>query len=309
MVESFQPGKSWHSERLVAALAASQHGVFSRAQALEAGFTDKMIWSRLEAGLWARPHAGVYRIASVPASWRSRVMAASLACSPPALGSHRTAAAMWALDGSREGVIDVTTTTSGRRRLSGATVHWTRSLATADRGEVDGIPVTRPARTLIDLAAVLDEDGLEEALDSALRNKLVTVPYLERRIVLLGVKGRAGLVTLRDLVADRRGAKPAGSQAENRLRRALIDAGLPRPVRQYRLYDHLGLAAIFDLAYPEVRIGIEFDSYRHHSGAQAWRHDQTRHNRATAQGWLLFHLTAGADVAPVVLAYRDRCAA
>ncbi|MGH9223803.1 MAG: hypothetical protein ACRD2W_08465 [Acidimicrobiales bacterium] len=57
------------------------------------------------------------------------------------------------------------------------------------------------------------------------------------------------------------------------------------------------------------RIGVEFDSYQHHSGKQAWRHDQGRHSRATALGWLVFHLTADLDVAPVVHAYRNRPAA
>ena len=185
--------------------------------------------------------------------------------------------------------------------MHGVVVHWTRSLPIADRAEVDGIPVTRPARTLIDLAAVVGGDDLESALDSALRDRLVTVPYLDRRLAELGSRGRDGLVVLRQLVDDRRDSKPADSQAENRLRRALIAAGLPKPVRQFELYDDRGLAATFDLAYPEARIGIEFDSYRHHSGRKAWRHDQARHNRATAvRVARVFHLTADADVAPIV---------
>lgn len=81
-------------------------------------------------------------------------------------------------------------------------------------------------------------------------------------------------------------------------------AGLPKPIRQYQLEDMR-----FDLAYPDVRIAVEYDSYRHHYGKQAWRRDQARHNRATALGWPVFHLTEGDGVEAVVQAYRQRRAA
>ena len=74
------------------------------------------------------------------------------------------------------------------------------------------------------------------------------------------------------------------------------------------MWDEDSRAATFDLAYPDERIGIEFDSYRFHSDKQVWK-DRQRHNRATALGWLVFHLTADLDVAPIVHAYRIRAAA
>ncbi len=77
----------------------------------------------------------------------------------------------------------------------------------------------------------------------------------------------------------------AGSRRENQLARRLI--------------------ARFDLAYPDARIGVEFDSYRHHFGRQAWRRDQSRHNRATAAGWLVIHLTEHDSVAPIVQALES----
>ncbi|MFP5316848.1 MAG: type IV toxin-antitoxin system AbiEi family antitoxin domain-containing protein [Acidimicrobiia bacterium] len=290
----------YDTEAAVAALAASQHGVFSRRQALEAGFTDTMIRRRVLTGAWVVMWAGVYSPAVVADSWRRRLMGV---CLTGAVASHRAAGALWGLDGCRE-IIEVTVAGSGGRAMKGVTVHRTRALPQVDRGEQEGIPVTRPARTLIDLAAVLDQTGLEAALDSALRERLVTPGYLGRRLHGLGGNGRDGVAGLRQLVEDRLHGRPADSRRENDIVRQLAAAGLPSPERQFPFE---GLR--FDLAYPRVRIAVEFDSYRHHYGRRSWRRDRSRHNRATAAGWLVFHLTEGEGVAAVVSAYRLRSAA
>jgi very-short-patch-repair endonuclease len=130
---------------------------------------------------------------------------------------------------------------------------------------------------------VLAEHDLEAALDSALRQGLTSVGHLERR--LAGLPGRK-TATLRALLDDRRGQRPAESRREAEVARMLVEAGLPRPVRQYQLG-----RIRFDLAWPEARIAVEFQSYRHHFGARAWRRDQARTNAAAAEGWLVFNLT------------------
>ena len=66
------------------------------------------------------------------------------------------------------------------------------------------------------------------------------------------------------------------------------------------------LVARFDLADPGARVAVEFDSYRHHFGRQAWRRDQARHNRATALGWLVFHATEHDLRGPPAEAFRRR---
>jgi very-short-patch-repair endonuclease len=77
-------------------------------------------------------------------------------------------------------------------------------------------------------------------------------------------------------------------------------------VRQYELFDAAGLlVARFDLADPPARVAVELDSYRHHSGRQAWRRDQGRHNRATALGWLVFYATEDDLHGPAGVAFRQ----
>ena len=306
---SHRSGSHRASERKLAELAARQHSVFHRVQALEAGLTARIIDRRVTNGTWKRVHPSVYVVAGTPGPWRQRLMAACLAAGRGAVASHRSAAALWGFDGSDEAGIELTLVRVGRRPIPGVTIHRTRGLANADVTEVDGIPVTRPARTLIDLASVLDAGRLEAMLDSGLRDGQVSVAHLERRLAAVGSRGRPGADALSRLLARRRGTRPAESIQERRVAGLLMAAGLPEPVRQHELRDGSGaLLARFDLAYPELRLAVEYDSYRHHFGHQAWRHDHARHNSATALDWLVLHVV-DSDVAAVVDAYAIRVAA
>ena len=291
-----------------ARLFAAQHGVASRRQLLAVGISARMIQWRVEQRLWRPVQRAVYRPASAPMTWHLRVMAACLAVD--GFASHRTAAALLGLDGLSPGLIEVVVARSTAPRLHAATVRRSRSLGPGDRAAVDGIPCTSVARTIVDLAAVLDEPTLEQALDSALREGKTSVDFLGRQLGRLGA-GRPGAAKLATLLDDRRTQRPSESRREADVARLLVAAGLPRPVRQYELRDERGdIVARFDLAYPAVGIGIEFQSYRHHFGRQAWRRDQARANGATARGWLVFGVTEDhvrdQCVAGVVGAYRSR---
>jgi len=280
------------TEAAPAALARTQHGAFHRRQATNAGFTVRMRQLRLEKGRWETLHPSVYRLAGTPATWHQGLMAAGLAAAPGAVASHRSAGALWQLDGLDPGLVEVTFPGRGERHLSGATIHRTRTLAPVDMCRLEGIPVTRPARTLIDLASVLDPTRLEAAVDAALRDGRASVPHLLRRLDAIGSTGRAGAAVLRHLLEDRRRARGHESPKEIELAALLDVAGRSPLVRQYQLRDaDQRLVAPFDLADPVARVAVEYDSYRHHFGREAWQRDQARHNRATSLGWLVFHVT------------------
>ncbi len=88
-------------------------------------------------------------------------------------------------------------------------------------------------------------------------------------------------------------AEPATeSPMETRLRLLLIDGGLPRPGAQFVVRDfHGDFVARLDLAYPNARLGIEYDGGGHREPA-AWRDDLRRQNRLRAAGWTLLRYTA-----------------
>lgn len=275
-------------------IAASQHGVFSRAQALRSGATESLVDRRVGSGRWIRLHRGVYAIDGAPPSWRRILMAGCLAAGDDALASHRCAALLLDIPGVVGQPIPEITVPRGRApRLVGVIVHESRRLPSVDVQRFDGIPVTSAARTLIDCAAIWPPPVIEEALDDVLRRGLVSLSRLRWRMREVAVAGRPGAAVLWKLVQARNPADPLpGSVLERRFLRQLRHGRLPEPVGQHRIRDAGHLIAIVDFAYPDARVAIEVDGYRYHSGRARWQRDLTRRNALTAPGWRVINVTA-----------------
>lgn len=287
-VDPARTGWEWF-DRDVARLASQQHGVFTRAQVKALGASRGMIGHRLDASRWERCSRDVLRLAGVPTSWKRSLLAACLAWGALAVASHRAAAALWRLAGFEPGVIELTVPHRWDRAVPGI-VHR-NALERRDATVVDAIPVTTPARTLIDLAAVAPMPSVEEALDDALRRRLVTIPRL--RLRLRGdQRGRSGVGVMRALLEQRApSAPPPESVFETRLLRALRRARLPDPVLQHRVRRGRRTVAVVDFAYPDVKLAIEADGFRWHSGRADWERDRTRRNVLTLLGWRIIHVT------------------
>lgn len=224
----------------LAELASRQHGVFTRAQALEAGLSERQIDRRLNQGLLLRVHRGVYRGAGTPLTYRARVMAGCLATG--GVASHATAAALFGL--LPEGPIEVTVPRGSRRRRRGIAVRETRDLVPGDTATMEAIPVTTPTRTVIDLASTLDNHRFELVLDDALRRRLTSRRRLERRLSELPDHGRAGIQLVRTSLS-RRGSGPGA--AETRLERQFFAI-----LRKHRIHG-------FE---PQVWVEVEGNRYR-----------------------------------------------
>jgi len=273
---------SHSSPERLAAVVRRQHGVFSRRQALEVGFTASQIQQRLGINEWRRIEPGVYRITTHGRSWHQDVMARVLWAGNGAVASHRTAGVLWKLDGFDRGPVEISVP---RSRQSGRGVHRKTDLAKADTTWSDGIPVTTPARTLIDLASVVSAGRVEAAMESALRSGLTSVDQIQRRLDRLSRRGRRGLAVMRALLAQRQARPPTDSLLETRFLQALRHADLPEPVRQHRVYVGGRLIARVDLAYPERRLFIELDGWTTHSALESFVADRRRQNRLVALGW------------------------
>jgi len=155
-----------------------------------------------------------------------------------------------------------------------------------------GIPVTTPARTLLDIACVAPMDVVEEALDDALRRRLVTIARLRWRLAEAGGPGRPGTATIRALLEARLSSEAVpDSVFERRFFRALKDAGLPLPVAQFPVQINGRTIAVADFAYPDHRLIIETDGYRYHSSRLSWERDRTRNNGLAVLGWRVVHVT------------------
>src|SRR6266849_5528785 len=166
--------------------ASRQHGLISRDQALRLEFSSSGIHRRVQSGHWKAIRPGVYRVGPVASSWHQEVMGACLSVGPEAVASHTSAARLLKLDGVPVPSIEVTTWKPRNPKRSGVLVHRSQSLPTEDITVIEGIPCTRAARTIIDLASALEKQQLELVLEDALRRRLINVNWVYRRLRALG---------------------------------------------------------------------------------------------------------------------------
>lgn len=151
-----------------------------------------------------------------------------------------------------------------------------------DLAEVDGCVVTAPVRTAWDLCRRLPLVEGVVALDSLARaGRFEPKELLARRACEPGARGCRRLDDVVSLADPR-----AESPPETRLRLELRSAGLPAPAVQYEVIDEYGFVlARLDLAYPAVKLAIEYDGATHYTRRQDER-DRQRDVVLAGYGWL-----------------------
>ena len=212
-------------------------------------------------------------------------MAAVLACGPDALLSHRSAATLHNLKtgGSR---IEVLSASRGRPGPPGVVLHTTRDLPPQDCATVDGIPVTRLPRTLVDLAAVVDARRLGRAFEEAERIGELDVRAVEE--VLARSHGRGGTKNVRALLAERRSATDTREGLERDFADAIREAGLPVPA-----YNALIEGFLVDAVWKDRKLIVELDGYAFHDRTRkSFEDERRRHTALTLKGWTVLRLTA-----------------
>lgn len=208
-------------------------------------------------------------------------MAAVLACGPDALLSHRSAAALWGLTGPRRGSVDVTSA-RGRGR-PGIAVHE-GGIDADDRAVRDGIPVTSVARTLLDLADVVDRKSLERAFEEADRLGLLAFKAVEA--VCARGPGRRGLTPLRGLVAEARAPEESRTRLEERVLALCRDYDLPTPLTNVEVEGRE-----VDAFWPAQKVMVEADSWAFHRHRSAFEDDRARDSTMQAEGYRVIRLT------------------
>jgi hypothetical protein len=269
----------------VSALAATQHGAFSRAQASERGLERGAIRRLLLAGVLDEPIPTVLVLLGTPRTWEQLAILPTLTRAGAVL-SHRAAGRLHGIVAPAP--IEVTIPRDRSLRVAGVTVHRTTRWNRGDITVVNGIRCTSIARTLCDLGASADEDVVEQALDEALRGG-ASSQWIDARFRDLERPGPSGTARLGRVLAqpDRAGALP-DSWFERTLARAVVAAGLPPLTLQHRV--HAGTKRFWlDGAYPELQLGVEADSERHHGTTVARRKDRTRAHLLRTVGWELLH--------------------
>ncbi len=212
-------------------------------------------------------------------------MAGVLSLGPRAVAASETAARLHGfLNGVDTPVRALLSKGQHRRTRPGIAVHEA-ILERTDIRTVSGIRVTAPNRTLVDLAGVRSERGLEAALDDAILLGLTTVASLKRYIAHRRLEHRPGAKTVRKLLDERTPGVPQ-KELERLFLRKLRASRLPDPVRQHPV----GKRRI-DFAYPEAKIAIELDGLRDHFSAAAFQNDRRRQNEIVLAGLVPLRFT------------------
>jgi very-short-patch-repair endonuclease len=265
----------------IAALARRQHGVVTIGQLESAGLARPAVKHRVACGRLTPIHRGVYQVGPLAAAL-GREMAAVLACGPDALLSHHSAAGLWGIRPAHRDPIHVTVSVRDARSRPGIRVHRATLNPSLNAAVKDGLPLTNPARTLLDLAPLLAQHDLDRATEQAQVLGVATHEQIAR--ILDDNRGGRGTKALRRALHDE--PSLTRSEAERRLRDLIRKAGLPRPETNARVAGYE-----VDFFWPAHKLIVEVDGYAYHSPRAAFERDRLRDTNLQAAGYRVVRFT------------------
>ena len=204
-----------------------------------------------------------------------------------ALAGYSAAEVLGARIAPRDADAEVVVPGGEFRECRGLRVHR-EQLADDEVETVAGLVVTSAIRTAYDLARWSTQVEGVVAADALGRiGRFGSGALFGIAARYPGARWRSRVPLVAELMDTR-----AESAMETRCRVSLVLRGLPKPELQYPVRDELGNhVAWLDMAYPEVRAGVEFDG-EHHQEAPVFRADLARHNRLAALGWTVLRASA-----------------
>ena len=155
----------------------------------------------------------------------------------------------------------------------------------------NGLPLASPARTLVDLAAVCDENELERAMEHAFRRRIASVHEVRHVLGRMPTQGKAGTGRVMRLLERGLFSTEMHSELERQAIRLFRRFGLPEPVCQYEVVADDQLLGFVDFAWPRAKVIVEAEGFQFHSGREAWESDINRYNAMALRGWTVLRLT------------------
>ncbi len=271
-------------DAIIAEIAARQHGVVATDQLRRAGIGEGAISARLGAGRLHHVHRGVYAVGHSALSPQGRLLAAVLAVGGGARRrssedsvleywgaavSHRSAAWLWGLLPMALGPVDIVVAgTGGKVKRSGIRIHRSRSLAPSDITLRTGIPVTDPARTIVNLRRATAARVAGALSPRELRRAI-------RQANVLGLP-----------IGDESRVDRTRSDLERDFLRLCRRHRLPPPEVNVRIGRYL-----VDFLWRNERLVVETDSYLYHRGKVAFQDDRDRDLELRRLGYEMVRLS------------------
>lgn len=256
----------------------------SREQLRHLGLSDGGVSNAITRG-WLRPvFQGVFCVGHAHLTVYARMLAATMACGEGSVVSHGTAAWLLRLRDWKPEAIDVIAPVEAGRKIAGIR---RRFVPPPVGGEVwcrHGVPLTSPARTIVDCAGILDGLGVAELIEQAAVEGLLDVAAIDR--VLDGPRRRGSSRLLRAVAPWRRYRRgiQVRSRMEAKLLPLLTQAGLPIPQTNAKLRLTSKVYEV-DFLWRKQKLVVETDGGRFHDNPAAGLRDSERNHVLTNAGY------------------------
>jgi len=280
---------------------------FTLADAAAAGFNRDDVRALVRGGDARKICHGVYISSDVPDSPNLKATALKRVVPERAVICRRTAAWLHDVDVLAFGahlqvppveILVPAETAAVRRR---GVLGYSGVLRDDEVHEVEGVLVTSPMRTALDLGRWLPLIDGVACLDAMLHAGIVDHDELYDAVQRLrGFRHKLRLDKALDLADGK-----AESPQESRLRiRLVVYARLPQPEVQF-VVPFAGGEFRLDLAYAELRVAVEYDGEEYHSQPEDVAYDKWRRMRLNELGWTV-HVARSHDVLSGWLAFADQ---
>ncbi|MEZ5174718.1 MAG: DUF559 domain-containing protein [Acidimicrobiia bacterium] len=248
--------------------------------------SDDRIAARIESGSWDRLGRGVYRL--LPARDGTDLARGAVAALRGAVVSHMTAAGLHGIGvASSRAVVTVHPRTT--HIFPGVRVVRSSDLLSEHSTVIDGLPVTKVARTLVDLAADLQLTQLERLVDDAIASGKTTAAELAGMHRQIGRRGKPGTSRMRQVLGGVYTVDIPPSVLEARFRR-LVDGAR---IDDYEVEYPIPWSPMerFDFAFPSRKLAIELDGFQWHRSKKTFENDRRRDRDAVVNGWKVMRFT------------------
>lgn len=272
--------------------AAAQLSVVTVKDCVACRVDPQWVRDRVQRGEWLRLHRGVYKVGGDPPSFDQAELAALYLGGPNSALSHFSAARRLGLAVPQATAIHLSTVHSNRIRVpSGIEVWRCRDLRQEDMSYRGLFRVTRVGRTILDLVSLLSDEWLRATIDSALRLRHSNLKWIQHALATHG-KGRDGTVRLREALTRYGPATKIPESVLESFGAGLLEATGHLPQRQWNMFGDGGVfLGRADFAWPEVRLGLELDSWQFHGTPSAFENDRARDVALAEAGWQVLRFT------------------
>lgn len=256
----------------IAALARAQGGHVTRVQLAGEGLRRGGIEARVEAGRLFRVYQGVYAVGHLPSNPLDRARGALLAAGPRAALRERSAAAYWGLYAKWQKPLELISPL--KRRIPGLDIHRCGTLLRRDIRTIDGIRVTSPARTLLDIAPRTYAKTLHRFHNELRMRKLVDNEQL------IDVATRNPRHQGAKLLLELAGAS-AGEPKRSGFEVDWVPFAARHKLPAYEMNIHVAGERI-DVLFTPDRLVVELDGWGTHGSKQAFEDDRDQDSEILA---------------------------